>query len=59
MAADAEREQLWLTLQQNEWNIARVARLLGVTRRTVYLRLKRYGIERKKVPKTLKRAPVM
>lgn len=49
------REQLLLMLRQHEWNIALVARRLGVTRRTVYLRLKRYGIARKKVPKTLKR----
>jgi hypothetical protein len=58
-SASAEREQLWLTLEKNEWNIARAARLLGVTRRTIYLRLARYGIKRKKVPKTLKLAPVV
>jgi len=33
---------------------ARVARVLGVTRRTVYMRLKRYDIARMKVPKTVK-----
>lgn len=52
--ADTVREQLLVTLERNEWNVARVARLLGVTRRTIYMRLQRYGIKRKKVPKTIK-----
>jgi DNA-binding protein Fis len=58
-AAEMERQHLWLLLQRNEWNIARVARLMGLSRRTVYLRLRRYGIPREKVPKTLKRSPAM
>ena len=49
---DMEREKLLLLLNRNEWNIARGARLLGVTRRTVYLRLQRYGIPRERVPRT-------
>ena len=32
--------------------IPRVARLMGVTRRTIYLRLQRYNIPRERVPKT-------
>jgi transcriptional regulator with GAF, ATPase, and Fis domain len=48
---DMEREKLLLLLNRNEWNIARVARLMGVTRRTVYLRLQRYNIPRERVPK--------
>ena len=36
---DMEREKLLLLLNRNEWNIARVSRLMGVTRRTIYLRL--------------------
>jgi len=56
---DMEREKLLLLLNRNEWNIARVARLMGVTRRTIYLRLQRYGIPRERVPKTrLRTAPV-
>jgi predicted XRE-type DNA-binding protein len=47
-----DREQLLRHLEQNEWNIARVARILGVTRVTVYHRLARFGIRRRKVPKT-------
>jgi transcriptional regulator with GAF, ATPase, and Fis domain len=47
------REQMLTALDRNEWNISKVARVLGVARRTVYLRLERYGIPRKRVPKTL------
>jgi transcriptional regulator with GAF, ATPase, and Fis domain len=49
---DMEREKLLLLLNRNEWNIARVARLMGVTRRTIYLRLQRHSIPRERVPKT-------
>jgi transcriptional regulator with GAF, ATPase, and Fis domain len=49
---DLEREKLLLLLNRNEWNIARVARLMGVTRRTIYLRLARYRIPRERVRKT-------
>ncbi|PYQ09927.1 MAG: hypothetical protein DMF83_01770 [Acidobacteria bacterium] len=51
---ETERQRLVAALEHHEWNIARVARLIGVTRRTVYLRLKRYSIDRRRVPKTLK-----
>jgi GAF domain-containing protein len=53
---DMEREKLLLLLNRNEWNIARVSRLMGVTRRTIYLRLQRYNIPRERVPKTRLRA---
>jgi transcriptional regulator of acetoin/glycerol metabolism len=49
---DMEKEKLLLLLNRNEWNIARVSRLMGVTRRTIYLRLQRYNIPRERVPKT-------
>jgi len=49
---DIERQKLMLLLNRNEWNIARVARLMGVTRRTVYLRLQRYNIPRERVAKS-------
>ncbi len=52
---DMEREKLLLLLNRNEWNISRVARLMGVTRRTIYMRLARHRIPREKVPKTRKR----
>lgn len=38
-------------LEEHEWNVARVARILGVTRVTVYERMRRFGIPRKKVPR--------
>jgi transcriptional regulator with GAF, ATPase, and Fis domain len=53
---DMEREKLLLLLNRNEWNIARVARLMGVTRRTIYLRLQRYNIPRERVPKSRHRS---
>jgi hypothetical protein len=49
---DIERQKLLLLLNRNAWNIARVARLMGVTRRTIYLRLHRYNIPRERVYKT-------
>jgi ActR/RegA family two-component response regulator len=52
------RLQLLSLLERHEWNIAEVARLLGVTRRTVYMRLQSFGIERKHVPKIYKKMPV-
>jgi transcriptional regulator with GAF, ATPase, and Fis domain len=55
---DMEREKLLLLLNRNEWNIARVARLMSVTRRTIYLRLQRYNIPRERVPKTRPRRAV-
>jgi putative methionine-R-sulfoxide reductase with GAF domain len=53
---DIERQKLLLLLDRNDWNIARVARLMGVTRRTVYLRLQRYNIPRQRVYKSRLRA---
>jgi GAF domain-containing protein len=49
---DIERQKLLLLLTRHDWNIARVARLMGVTRRTVYLRLQRYNIPRERVYKS-------
>jgi len=54
-STQAEREQLLGLLHQHDWNIAKVAGLLGLNRGTIYFRLRRYGIERKKVPRTLRR----
>ncbi len=50
--AQNERERLTAILNRNEGNIARVARLLGVTRRTIYLRMQRFGVPRLKMPRT-------
>lgn len=54
-ATEAEREQLLGLLHQHDWNIAKVAGLLGLNRGTIYFRLRRYGIPRKKLPRTLRR----
>lgn len=50
MSEDAvARDQLVVLLKRNEWNIARVARLLGLTRATIYHRLTRFGITRQRL----------
>jgi hypothetical protein len=57
--ADEARLQMLSLLERNDWNIAAVARLLGVTRRTVYMRLRSFGIDRRRVPKLYKKMPVL
>jgi transcriptional regulator with GAF, ATPase, and Fis domain len=42
------RDQLLVLLERNDWNVARVARALGVTRATVYQRLARFEIPRQR-----------
>jgi ActR/RegA family two-component response regulator len=56
--AEQGRLQLLTLLNQTDWNIAEVARRLDVTRRTVYMRLRSFGIERRRVPKLYKKMPV-
>ncbi len=46
----AKRRTLKL-LMDNEWNVARVSRIMKVTRKTIYDRLERWGIERQIVRK--------
>lgn len=46
---EVERRQLKVVLNDCEWNIARAARVLGITRITVYNRMQRLGIERLRV----------
>lgn len=41
-----ERQRLMTLLERNEWNLSRVARIIGVTRVTIYAKLRRYGIAR-------------
>lgn len=50
-AKRGSREELLGALRSHEWNIARAARVLGVTRRTIYLRLARFGIPRERIRK--------
>ena len=51
----SKREITLASLRQHEWNISRVARELGLTRRTIYLRLTRWGVVRERVPKAARR----
>lgn len=44
-----ERERLLYLCHHNDWNLARVARLEGVTRKTIYRRLDHHGIDRLRV----------
>jgi transcriptional regulator of acetoin/glycerol metabolism len=39
-----QRNELLLLLKRTDWDLGRVARILGVSRQTVYRRLKNYGI---------------
>jgi len=50
-SVDQDRAMLASLLEEEEWNIARVARMLGVRRQTIYNRLARYKIVRQRVPK--------
>ena len=56
---ERHRNELLVLLNRHQWNISRVARALGTTRRTVYLRMQRYSIPRQKIPKLLKPLPGM
>jgi DNA-binding NtrC family response regulator len=49
------KDELLTALHRSEWNLARAARMCGCSRRTIYLRMERYGIERRKVPKSVRR----
>ena len=42
---EIERNHILQTLQNNEWNISRSAKILGVDRSTLYNKMKRYGIQ--------------
>lgn len=43
---DIEREQLALLLTKHEWNVARTARALQITRRGLYNKLRKFNLER-------------
>ena len=46
MLANNERRLIILTLQEYSWNVAKSARMLGISRATLYEKLKKYGITR-------------
>jgi DNA-binding NtrC family response regulator len=43
---DLEMQMIKAALARHNWNISRVAAELGLTRRGLYLKLARYGIEK-------------
>ena len=43
---DLEMQMIKSALARHNWNISRVANELGLTRRGLYLKLARYGIEK-------------
>jgi transcriptional regulator with GAF, ATPase, and Fis domain len=43
---DIERAKLMLLMEKTQGNISKVAQEMGMQRRTIYLKLKKYGIER-------------
>lgn len=53
---EMERDQLVAALRAQEWNIMRAARALGLSRRTVYVWMRRYGVSRPR-PARLGRPP--
>jgi two-component system response regulator AtoC len=44
--SDVERRTIEQVLQESEWNKAKAARRLGITRTQLYGRLRKYGVER-------------
>jgi len=44
--SELEMQMIKVSLSRNNWNISRVANELGLTRRGLYLKLSRYGIEK-------------
>jgi transcriptional regulator of acetoin/glycerol metabolism len=42
-AAD-ERQEIFLALNQTDWNKAKAARLLGISRQTIYRKIEEYKL---------------
>jgi DNA-binding NtrC family response regulator len=42
---DLERQHIMQLLEECEGNQSRVARILGISRRTVYRKLRQYGVD--------------
>lgn len=43
---EMEREEILRALEQNDWVMARAARILNITERMIGYRIKKYGIRR-------------
>ena len=48
MGSDTAVRQTLRVLQENRWNRTRTARLLGIDRKTLWRRLRKYGVDRPK-----------
>ncbi|MFQ5906555.1 MAG: helix-turn-helix domain-containing protein [bacterium] len=46
--ADVEREHILAVLRKNNWQIKKSAKELRIHRSTLYAKMKRYGIERRR-----------
>jgi Bacterial regulatory protein, Fis family len=55
--ADRERRAIVNTLNQTEWKLAETARVLGISRTTLWRRLKAYGLHRDKRGRWANRQP--
>lgn len=44
---EAEREQIVLTLKKTDWNQSRAAEILGIDRKTLRTKIRRYGLQEK------------
>jgi len=44
---EAEREQIVQTLKKTDWNQSRAAEILGIDRKTLRTKIRRYGLQEK------------
>jgi len=47
---EAERDQILQTLKATSWNQSKAAQLLGIDRKTLRLKSRRYGLLDEKIP---------
>jgi DNA-binding NtrC family response regulator len=45
---DAQREQILQTLKKTAWNQSRAAEILGIDRKTLRMKIRRYGLQEEK-----------
>jgi transcriptional regulator of acetoin/glycerol metabolism len=46
---EVEKQYIIKTLRENNWNKSKSARILGIDRTTLHLKLKKYGVKREDV----------
>jgi DNA-binding NtrC family response regulator len=54
---EAERDQIRQTLKEALWNQSRAAQILGIDRKTLRMKIRRYGLLDKKIPANEKSSP--